>query len=250
MDRVKIALLTTLVLGLFIIIGSLIAHVINKKQKIVDFIVGLAFGIITMLMIMDLLPEIIEKLTVKNIHLFIIFTFIGIMILKLLDHFIPDHEDKKMTVSESKNNLVHIGIVTSVALILHNIIEGMAIYSTIITETELGFMITLGVGLHNIPLGMVIASTFYQSNQSISKTMLMITLVSLSTFAGGLIMFFLGITSVNDILLGILLAITLGMLIFISFDELLPRIKYTKNKKPSYIGIIIGITLILIASFI
>jgi len=250
MDKVQIALLTTLVLGLFIIIGSLIAHVVNKKQKIVDFIVGLAFGIITMLMIMDLLPEIIESLTIKNIYLFIIFTFLGIVILKLLDHFIPDHEEKKMTNLELKNNLVHIGIVTSIALILHNIIEGMAIYSTIISETELGFMITLGVGLHNIPLGMVIASTFYQSNQSISKTILIITLVSLSTFVGGLIMFFAGLTIVNDMVLGILLAITLGMLIFISFDELLPRIKNTKNKKSSYIGIIIGIVLILVASFI
>lgn len=250
MDKVKIALLTTLVLGIFIIIGSLIAHVVNKKQKIVDFIVGLAFGIITMLMITDLLPEIIEQLTVKNIYIFIIFTFLGVLILKLLDHFIPDHEEKKMTASELKNNLVHIGIVTSIALILHNIIEGMAIYSTIITETELGFMITLGVGLHNIPLGMVIASTFYQSNQSISKTVLMITLVSISTFVGGLIMFFSGLTTVNGILLGILLSITLGMLIFISFDELLPRIKNTTNKKTSYTGIIIGIVLILIASFI
>ena len=111
-------------------------------------------------------------------------------------------------------------------------------------------MITLGVGLHNIPLGMIIASTFYQSNQNISKTMLMITLVAMSTFVGGLIMFFLGLSTVNNILLGILLSITLGMLIFISFNELLPRIKSTKNKKISLTGIIIGIALILIASFI
>lgn len=65
MDKTKIALLTTLILGLFIIIGALIALIVNKKQKVVDFVVGLAFGIITMLIITDLLPEIIESLSVK-----------------------------------------------------------------------------------------------------------------------------------------------------------------------------------------
>ena len=34
MDKVKIALLTTLLLGIFILIGALIALVVNKKQKI------------------------------------------------------------------------------------------------------------------------------------------------------------------------------------------------------------------------
>lgn len=247
MDKVKIALLTTLLLGIFILIGALVALIVNKKQKIVDFVVGLAFGILGMLMATDLLPEVIEKLSIKYIYIFIIFTTIGFLLLKLLDNFIPDHEDKKMTNEDLTNNLVHIGIVTSIALILHNIIEGMAIYSTIITETELGLMLTLGVGLHNIPLGMVIASTFYQSNQNMSKTVLTIILVSISTFIGGLIMFFLGLTTITDLVLGILLSLTLGMLIFICFDELLPRIKTSKNKKTSYIGLTLGVIIIAVA---
>ena len=250
MDKVKIALLTTLLLGIFILIGALIALVVNKKQKIVDFVVGLAFGIIVMLIITDLLPEIIKKLSTKYIYIFLFFTTVEFIILKILDNFIPDHEDKKMTKEDLTNNLVHIGIITSIALILHNIIEGMAIYSTIITETELGLMLTLGVGLHNIPLGMVISSTFYQSNQNISKTVLTIILVSISTFIGGLIMFFLELTTITDLILGILLSLTFGMLLFISFDELLPRIKTSKNKKTSYIGLLLGVIIIMIAAII
>lgn len=250
MDKVKIALLTTLLLGVFILIGSLIALVVNKKQKIVDFVVGLAFGIIITLIITDLLPEIIETLSLKYIYIFIIFTTIGFIVLKLLDNFIPDHEDKKMTKQDMTNNLVHIGIITSIALVLHNIIEGMAVYSTIITQTQLGLMLTLGIGLHNIPLGMVISSTFYQSNQNLSRTILTIVLVSISTFVGGLIMFFLELTTITNVVLGILLSLTLGMLLFISLDELLPRIKSTKNKKTSYIGLIIGLCIILISTLL
>lgn len=249
MSTQQLGLITTLLLGIFIIIGALIAFLIKKRERVVDFSLGLAFGVIIMLIAIDLLPEIIEHLGLKYIYLFLIFTTLGFVILKLLDNFIPDHEEDKMTKKELNANLAHIGVVTSLALVIHNIIEGMAVYSTVLTSASLGFAITLGVGFHNIPLGMVIAGTLYQSNQNISKTILSIVAVSLSTFVGGLILFFLNKVAISPIILGILLSITLGMLLFISFDELLPRIKETKNKKVTYIGIAIGILILLITLF-
>lgn len=252
MDSAKLGLLTTLLLGIFIIIGALIAFLIKRKERVVDFSLGLAFSIIIMLIITDLLPEVIEHLGLKHIYLFIIFVVVGFGILKLLDHFIPDHDDdgRMSTANEKKENLIHIGVITSLALILHNIIEGMAVYSTVITDTNLGLAITMGIGFHNIPLGMVIAGTFYQSNENINKTILSIVAVSLSTFAGGLILFFLDITAISPIILGILLSITLGMLLYISVCELFPRIKATKSKKATLTGIVIGVIIQLIAFFL
>ena len=181
----QIGLLTTLILGIFIIIGALIAFIMKKREKVIDFSLGLAFGVIIMLMIADLLPEIIEQLGLKYIYLFIIYTALGYFLLKFLDNFIPDHEETKMNKKDLKNNLIHIGVVTSLALFLHNIIEGMAVYSTVLTDKNLGVAMSLGIGFHNIPLGMVIATTLYQSSTNMSKTVLGILAVSLSTFAGG-----------------------------------------------------------------
>lgn len=252
MDSVKLGLLTTLLLGVFIIIGALIALLIKKKDKVVDFSLGLAFSIIIMLILTHMLPETIESLGLKHIYLFIIFVVVGYMILKLLDHFVPDHDDdgKGMDHHELRENLIHIGVITSIALVLHNIIEGMAVYSTVLSDAKLGLAVTTGIGFHNIPLGMVIAGTFYQSNENIYKSILSILFVSLSTFFGGLIMFFLGLGEISPIVSGILLSVTLGMLIFISITELLPRIINTKNKKVTIIGIIVGIIIQLIALFI
>ena len=70
MANIKIGLLTTLILGLFIILGALLALFVNKKEKVVDFFIGLAFGVIITLIITDLLPEIIENLGIKYIYLF------------------------------------------------------------------------------------------------------------------------------------------------------------------------------------
>jgi len=247
MDSAKIGLITTLLLGIFILIGSLIAFLTKKKDRVVDFSIGLALGVVAMLMITDLLPEIIEHLGFRYIYLFVIFCLLGYGILKILDHFIPDHDDSKLTEKEKKENLIHIGLITSLALILHNIIEGMAVYSTVISSANLGVAVTLGIGFHNIPLGMVIASAFYQSNQNIWKTISVISAVSLSTFFGGLIMFFSGVTAIGSSVLGALLSLTLGMLIYITIGELIPRIGEAKDRKVSYIGILMGIVILLIA---
>ncbi len=246
----QLALLTTLLLGIFILIGALLAFLVKRKDKVTDFSIGLAFGVIISLICIDLLPEIIETLSIRHIYIFIFGVAIGYLILKLLDQFIPDHDEGHVDKKSLKENLIHIGIITSLALMLHNIIEGMAVYSTVITNTSLGLAMTIGVGFHNIPLGMVITGAFYQSNENIWKTSLIVLGVSLTTFIGGLIMFFLNISTINYIILGTLLSITLGMLLFITISELLPRIKETKNKKITYLGIITGLIILLISILI
>ena len=240
-------LLVTLLLGIFIIIGSLIAFLTKKKQKVIDFSLGLAFSVILMLIILDLIPEIIENLKLSYIWLFIIGVIVGFGILKSLDSFIPDHEDHKMTNNELKDNLAHIGVISSIALIIHNIIEGMAIYSTFISDVSTGLILSLGVGFHNLPLGMVIATTFYQANQSKKKTFIFTGIVSLSTLFGGLIMFILNNRQINSILLGFLLSLTLGMLLFIVFSELYHRVKHAKYKESRNTGLLVGVILLLIS---
>ena len=86
----QVGLLTTLILGIFILIGAGISLLINKKDKVIDFSIGLAFGVIVTLIVTDLLPEIFESLGLKYIWLFIIFTTLGFFLLRLLDGFIPD----------------------------------------------------------------------------------------------------------------------------------------------------------------
>ena len=245
MDR--IALLNTLELGLFILIGSLISIYFKKNKHIIDFSIGLAFGVITMLLLTDIIPEIIEALSVSKIYIFIIFTALGFILLELLDKFIPDHAES------SKDNLTHIGIISAIALGIHNIIEGMAVYSTVLVDASLGKMLLLGVGCHNLPLGIVIGSTLLTSNKNKYKSILLILLISLTTFIGGLIMYFLNLNTINPLVQGILLSITLGMLIFIDIDELIPRIKRslkTKNKLYTIIGILTGIIILVISLLI
>ena len=64
----------TLLLGVFVLIGAMVALLVSRKGQVIDFSLGLAFSVIIMLIVLDLVPEVIEHLGIKYIWLFLIFT--------------------------------------------------------------------------------------------------------------------------------------------------------------------------------
>ncbi len=247
-------LLLTLLLGIFIIVGALIVFVTKNNDRFINFSISLAFGVILMLIITDLIPEAYEIVDNGNLVFSIIYiligSFIGFLLLRIIDHFIPDHDDDPETEEDDKANLEHIGLVSSIALVIHNLVEGMAIYLLVSSDLKAGLMACIGVGLHNIPLGMVIASAFYKSNKNVLKTSLIIFGISLSTFVGGLLIYFFNLGNVLELVEGISLTLTIGMLSYILFMELLPKVIHTKYKKGTIFGIILGIVLLGVTLFI
>ena len=247
MSDILFGLLLTFVLGIFILLGAGIVFLTKNNDKFVNFSISVAFGVMTMLMLLELMPETIEHLN-NNYLTFIVSLLSGIIILKLLDKIIPHHKHD-FSSHEDHMHLNHIGMVSSVALFLHNIIEGMAVYSTSLSSRKLGLLVSIGVGLHNIPMGMVIASTYQKANNNVKKTIFVLLLVSLSTFLGGAFMGIFG-NLINDKMIGILLAVTLGMLVYIVVLELLPQILHTKDKKTTIMGVFLGTILFLLTLFI
>ena len=211
-------LILTLIVGLFILLGSLLATKFSNNKRFTDFSISLAFGVVFALILFELLPEVYEVLSIdlslfKTILCIIILSLIGIFILKILDSFIPHHEHEVHHNHTHKNDnchnehLKHIGLISASAIIVHNIIEGMSLYLVSSASIISGLFMCIGIGLHNIPMGLVISSTLYKSNYSKKNIIRISLLVSLSTFVGGIIMLFIG--EVPHIIEGILLGITL-----------------------------------------
>lgn len=251
-----VALLLTLLVGLFILLGSFIGLNYKDNKRFTDFSISVAFGVIISLILFELLPETFEVLNgeigvVRTIFVIIILSLIGITLLKLLDLFVPHHEHEahhKHQHSSDKchnDHLYHIGIMSSIGMIAHNIIEGMSLYLVSSTSLISGILLCIGIGLHNIPMGLVISSTLTSSNFSKNKVLKISLIVSIATFIGGILMFMIG--GVNELVEGILLGLTLGMLIYISTFELFHQIYHMKNKKITITGIIIGIILLVIS---
>ncbi len=242
-------LLITFILGIFIFIGVLVIKLTNNSKIIEQLSISIALGTMLSLISTELIPEVFEIFKSNNIiitlSLILSLVIVGILLLKLLDKFIPEHDSEHgLSHDCTKQNLVHIGIVSSIAIVLHNIIEGMAVYNITLESTKVGILMALSIGLHNIPMGMIIYSTIEKENKN--KKIILLSLVGLSTFIGGLLMLFIS-SILNDIIIGILMCITIGMIIYIIIFELIPHLLHNKNKILSIFGIIIGILIIFIS---
>lgn len=235
-------LFITFILGVFILAGAVIARSVKDTKLIEQLSISIGFGSMLALGIMEILPESLEHLEGKSIVTLPVCLITGVALLKLLDHFIPEHDHAHGLDHDcSEANVVHIGVVSSVAIILHNIIEGMAVYSMSQENLKVGLLMALGVGLHNIPMGMVIYTTLLKEKRT--PKLILLGLTTLSTFFGGIAMM-LCWGNVSDYVIGILMSLALGMLVYIVFLELLPHMLHGKNKKLSALGALVGIGII------
>ena len=97
-------------------------------------------------------------------------------------------------------------------------------------------------------MGLVIASTFYKSNKNKTRTLLITMGIAFSTFLGGIIMALLKSAIINSFILGVLVCVTLGMIIYIALFELLPKMLCSNDKKIAVIGTSLGILILFISS--
>lgn len=233
------ALLLTFLSGLFYLVGIIIYKFVKHKNELTVAAISCAAVVIIGLIIFDLAPELIEQ---DNAWLFV-FVILGFVLLFLIDKLIPHHHHKHHAhdeaTKEHKDRLEHVSTITILALSMHNLIEGMALYSISLESIRSGILMLIGVGLHNLPFGFQIAGT---------KNKLLVFLLVISAFLGGLVVFFFG--NIDEFLQGVVLAISMGMLFHILLFELFKEIRENIRQKMAIYGIIIGVILLIIINLI
>ncbi len=233
------ALLLTFLSGLFYLVGIIIYKFVKHKNELTVAAIACAAVVIIGLIVFDLAPELIEQ---DNAWLFV-FVILGFVLLFLIDKLIPHHHhkhhDHDEATKEHKDRLEHVSTITILALSMHNLIEGMALYSISLESIRSGTLMLIGVGLHNLPFGFQIAGT---------KNKLLVFLLVISAFLGGLVVFFFG--NIDEFLQGVVMALSMGMLLHILLFELFKEIRENIRQKATIYGIIIGVILLIIINLI
>lgn len=252
MDNTFFAFLLTIFAGLSTMIGTIVIFIKKKNQdKIVLSALAFAAGVMITVSITDLVPESIlllrENLSMfSTILLCILGILFGIVISMLIDYYLPD---KPINTAKDKS-LFKVGIISMIAIILHNIPEGIATFVATNNDVALGVSLAVAIAMHNIPEGIGISIPIYYSTGSKGKAILYTFVSALSEPFGALITFLFLKNFINDIILGILFATIAGIMLQISLCELLPTARKYRNNKYLIIFFLIGLIFMLFKFFI
>jgi len=239
-------LIITFIAGLFILIGAVSIRFSKESHKVEVISFALALGALVALMIFDLIPDMFEG-EIKW-YLIILCVAIGFGFLFLLDVLAPDHDDHHDTEeNHDEENSAHIGIMSALAVILHNIVEGMTVYTIAMSDIKQGLILAIGIGLHNVPMGMLIFSTL--AHKTKKEKYILTSAVVLSTPLGGLLMMLLS-SLLTETIIGILVCVATGMIVYLVAMELTPHVIKTKPVKLSVIGTVIGFLIVALSSLI
>lgn len=244
-----VVLVLSIITLLSLLVGTLIVFSTKNNDRVMTFSVSLGFIVLVLLGVFHLISESYEHFlnvssSAASIIYLICFTLIGFGVVIALDVLGGHHEHK------SKNKkFKHISIITCAFLLVHNFIEGMTLYSTVLVSLEAAVILTLGIVLHNIPLGFTLSSTF-EKLYGRSKTLLYMIIIGSASIFGSLFLYKFKTVLLNDFILGSLLSFTFGMILYIAFFEFMPLLKETKEKKTRNIALVTGVLLMLFTLFL
>ena len=270
------ALILTLIAGSATGIGG--AMVLFKKKLSSRFLagaLGLSAGVMIFISMAEMLPEaqgMIRDSGIAHGEAFVIVAFfVGMGIITLIDFLIPEYEnpheasglsldDKTPAVGMVEHTgtdkaLHRLGIMSALAIAIHNFPEGIATFIGALNDPEMGAGITFAIAIHNIPEGIAVAIPIYYATKSKGKALLYATLSGFSEVIGALLC--LAVTAVFGLELTgggaafpLVLAAVAGIMIYISLDELLPTAEKYGKHHVAIAGVVGGMAVMAISLLI
>ncbi|MGI6084250.1 MAG: zinc transporter ZupT [Acetivibrionales bacterium] len=242
--------------GLSTGIGGLTLLLFKRiNTKILSIALGFSAGVMIYVSFVEILPE--ARIFLVNAYgvskcewvTFIAF-FAGIFLIGIIDKLVPEadnpHEPQNVEsldvcgFGQNSQKLIKTGKMAALAIAIHNFPEGLATFVSGMNELSLGIAIAVAVAIHNIPEGISVALPIYCATGDKKKAFYMSLLSGLAEPVGAIMAFLLLSPFLNDVVFGIIYALIAGIMVFISFDELLPSAREYGEHHLSILGLICG----------
>lgn len=205
----------------------------NWTKRNTTPIIALAAGIIFSTAVLELVPESAEL--TKSWTLWIL---LGFILFFVLEQFMVMHacSDSCEHCGHHRNRTAVLGIG------LHSLVDGMLIGLGFEVSNTIGIIATIAVIIHEIPEG-VFSYTLLTRGKVGSKTaMLYSWLVALATPIGTILTILL-IPHISSSVIGALMAVTAGNFIYIAATDLIPE-THKKSAISSMILVLIGVVFV------
>ncbi|MDO4582718.1 MAG: zinc transporter ZupT [Planctomycetia bacterium] len=251
----------TLFAGLSTGIGGAIAfftRLENSSGRFLSASLGFSAGVMIYISLVELMPlarhdlsQMYSPSVVGGLCAVTAFAA-GLGITFLIDRLIPDVENPHHVRSEKEIvQALHAtpterarqgraGLLFMLAIGVHNFPEGLATFAGGLSGMDVGIPIAIAVALHNIPEGIAIAVPILYATGSREKAFFYSLLSGLAEPAGALLGFWFLMPFLTPALLAMLFALVAGVMIYISFDELLPMAEIYGAHHIALAGILTG----------
>ncbi len=269
---VLIAFGLTVFAGLSTGIGSALAFFTKTTNtRFLAVALGFSAGVMIYVSMVEILFKARESLVsgmgiVQGSWITLISFFGGIAVIALIDRLVPTAENphevrmvedvsgagpgtsgEKGSIdaetrrdNHNKSKLMRMGLMSAIAITVHNIPEGLATFIAALSDLSIGIPIAIAIAIHNIPEGIAVSVPIYYATGSKKKAFKYSFLSGLAEPVGALIGWLILMPYLNDSMFGVIFAAVAGIMVFISLDELLPAAREYGEHHLSIYGLISG----------
>ena len=259
---VAFAFLLTVLAGLSTGIGSAIAFLARRtNRKLLCLSLGFSAGVMIYVSMIELLVTARESLTAElgtagGSWVVIVSFFGGMLVVAGIDRLVPSYENpheahmlEEMSdeAREKDPRLLRMGVLSALAIALHNFPEGMATFAAALKDPALGVSIAIAIAIHNIPEGIAVSVPVFYATGDRKKAFGWSFLSGLAEPAGAVIGYLILAPYLNETVFGILFASVAGIMVFISFDELLPAAEEYGEHHVALYGLLAGMAMMAVS---
>ena len=225
-----------LLAGLATGIGGLIVFIVKEvTAEMMAFLLAMAAGVMILVSTLDLwFGRALEFGFIP-----ITFAFgIGVGTVYAVSHYTNKNEIEEELTRERK--LYKSGMLTAIALAIHNFPEGLAMGVAVLESAQYGVVLMAAIALHNIPEGIAVAAPIQAGNGGRLKATLVAMATGLTEPLGALFALLVLGSILTPIMVGCSLAFVGGIMTVVAIKELIPQAMVQNRPRHMLVGALFG----------
>ena len=250
--NVLLAFGLTLFAGLSTGIGSALAFFSKRTSKrFLSVSLGFSAGVMIYVSFVEILSK--AQASLAAVHgnragwwVTVASFFGGILVIAIIDRLVPAYENPHEPRSveemdqERTGTLMRMGILTALAIAIHNFPEGLATFASALSDPALGISIAIAIAIHNIPEGISVSVPVFFATGSRTRAFWLSFFSGVAEPLGALVGYTILRSFFSETIFGVLFALVAGIMVFISLDELLPTAREYDEGHSAVYGLIAG----------
>lgn len=203
-----------------------------------------AAGVLLSVSLLDLLPEAVENLGTAGYSIALGALLASFFFEQFFAH-LHHHHERRETLLRATVPLVVFGDT------IHNFIDGVAIAAAYLTNPYFGYVVTLATFLHETPHEIGDFGVLMSAGWSRTKTFCANLISALATFPGALLVYFFLRETPGQV--GILLAISAGVFLYLGASDFLPEISEEEPGAPPWRNaflLLIGVAIMFVLTLV